>query len=173
LRKVEVVPHKEEWSRMFKDESGKIYNIFGNEIINIYHIGSTAISNIKAKPIIDILVEVKNIKRVDKFINSMEQIGYEYKGEFGIVGRRFFIKGGVNRTHHIHIFETANEEIARHLAFRDFMIAHPEEAQKYSQLKQILAKKYPLDIEKYIEGKNSYIKEIDDRAKKWVKSLLN
>jgi GrpB-like predicted nucleotidyltransferase (UPF0157 family) len=155
---------------MFKDESEKIYNIFGNEIINIYHIGSTAIPNIKGKPIIDILVEVKNIKNVDKFINGMELEGYEHKGEFGIVGRRFFIKGRNIRTHHIHIFETANEEITRHLSFKDFMNAHPKEAQHYSQLKQILAEKYPTDIEKYIEGKNAYIKEIDERAKNWVKS---
>ncbi|ATI53544.1 GrpB family protein [Bacillus cereus group sp. TH43LC] len=169
MRIVEVVTHNEEWSKMFKEEATEINTIFGNEIINIHHIGSTAIPNIKAKPIIDILIEVKVLEQVDEFINGMEQIGYEYKGEFGIVGRRFFIKGGDNRSHHVHIFETGNEEIIRHLAFRDYMIAHPEEAQQYSNLKQTLAKKFPINIEKYIEGKNDYIKEIDNRAKNWMK----
>ncbi|WP_395185403.1 GrpB family protein [Bacillus cereus] len=54
-----------------------------------------------------------------------------------------------------------------HLAFRDYMIAHPEEAQQYSNLKQILAKKFPMNIEKYIEDKNNY-KKIDNRAKNWL-----
>ena len=92
LRIVEVVTHNEEWSKMFKEEATEINTIFGNEIINIHHIGSTAIQNIKAKPIIDILIEVKVLEQVDEFINGMEQIGYEYKGEFGIVGRRFLSK---------------------------------------------------------------------------------
>jgi GrpB-like predicted nucleotidyltransferase (UPF0157 family) len=168
LRIVEVVKHKDEWSKMFKEEAEKINDIFGEEILNIHHIGSTAIPNITAKPIIDILIEVRELEKVDDFIDGMEQIGYECKGEFGIGGRRFFIKGGDNRSHHIHVFNTGNEEIARHLAFRDYMRVHPEEAQQYSDLKQTLAEKFSMDIEKYVEGKNDYIKEIDKRAKKWT-----
>jgi len=167
LRKVEVSSHKEEWLSMFQVESEKIKGIFGNLVLSVHHIGSTAIPNIKAKPVIDIMIEVVNICEVDKFNHQMEQLGYIAYGENGIPNRRFFSKGGDNRTHHVHIFEQGNSEITRHIAFRDYMIAHPEEAQKYSQLKQSLADKYPTNIEMYIEGKNDYIKSIDNKAQKW------
>lgn len=167
LRKVKVLSHQAEWSKMYQAESKKIKNVFKEEILNVYHIGSTAIPNIKAKPVIDIMVEVINIANVDNFNNDMEQLGYEAIGENGISKRRFFRKGGDNRSHHVHIFEQGNEEISRHLTFRDYMINHPEEAMKYSQLKQSLAEKFPNNIEKYIEGKNDYIKEIDNKAEKW------
>lgn len=136
-------------------------------MIHVYHIGSTAIPTIKAKPVIDILVEVKNIQFVDRYNLKMKQLGYEALGENGIPQRRFFQKGGDKRTNHVHIFEQGNKEIARHLTFRDYMIAHPEEALRYSQLKQTLAEKFPYNIEKYIEGKNDYIKEVDTMAEKW------
>ncbi|MED4123773.1 GrpB family protein [Cerasibacillus terrae] len=170
MRKVEVLPHQVEWSNMFRDESRKITNVFEKDILNVFHIGSTAIPNIKAKPVIDIMVEVINIENVDNFNNDMKQLGYEALGENGIPNRRFFKKGGDNRTHHVHIFEQGNEEISRHLRFRDYMIAHPEEAMKYSQLKEYLAEKFPNNIEKYIEGKNNYIKEIDNKAEKWSRT---
>ncbi|CAM4031000.1 GrpB family protein [Mesobacillus zeae] len=169
MRKVEISPHKEEWFMMFQEESDKIKDVLGDVILNVYHIGSTAIPNINAKPIIDIMVEVANISKVDKFNDKMEQLGYDAHGEYGISNRRFFSKGN-NRTHHVHIFEQGNDEIARHITFRDYLIAHPKEAQKYSQLKQSLAEKFPTNIEKYIEGKNDYIKSIDNKAEKWRKT---
>ncbi|WP_112180460.1 GrpB family protein [Paraliobacillus zengyii] len=167
MRKVEVLSNQEEWAKMFQRESKKIKDVFGEELLNIYHIGSTAIPKIKAKPIIDIIVEVIMIRNVDKFNSDMRQLGYEALGENGIPKRRFFTKGGDSRTHHIHIFEQGNKEIIRHLTFRDYMIAHPEEAMEYSQLKQNLAKKFPYNIEKYIEGKDNYIQEIDSKSQLW------
>lgn len=170
MRKVEVSSHKKEWLLMFQKESERLEDIFGGLILNIHHIGSTAIPYINAKPVIDIMIEVINIGEVDKFNHQMEQLGYIAYGENGIHNRRFFSKGGNNRTHHVHIFEQGNSEIIRHIAFRDYMIAHQEEAQKYSQLKQSLADKYPTNIEMYIEGKNDYIKSIDKKAEKWRKN---
>jgi len=167
MREVKVVPYHKEWATIFQMESEKIAMIFGNGLITIHHIGSTAIPNIQAKPIIDVLAEVKNIETVDCLNLRMKQIGYEAKGEFGIKNRRFFIKGGDQRTHHVHVFEKGDKEIARHLAFRDYMLAHPKEAQQYSELKQLLAKQHPFDIQKYIEGKHDYIQTIDEKAKKW------
>ena len=164
MRKVEVVPYKEEWVTMFEEESRRIKDVLGAEVVTIYHIGSTAIPNIHAKPIIDLMIEVLKISKVDAFNHEMHQLGYEARGENGIPKRRFFSKGGHNRTYHIHIFEQDNPEIARHIAFRDYMIANPEEAQTYSQLKQSLAKQFPNNIEQYIEGKDDYIKSIDEKA---------
>jgi len=147
--------------------------VLGQEVMAIHHVGSTAIPNISAKPIIDILVEVHDIGKIDEFNGEMIKLGYQPKGEFGISGRRFFIKGDDStRTHHVHIFQTGDPKVERHLNFRDYMIAHPKAAQAYSRLKEKLAQKFPKDIEGYIEGKDGFIKEMDKRAAVWKKSQV-
>ncbi len=167
MRKVEVVPYNPKWPKMFEVESKRITDVLGENIVRIHHIGSTAIPNIYAKPIIDLLIEVKYITKVDEQNSQMESLGYEVMGEFGIIDRRFFRKDNHKgiRTHHVHIFEFGSKQIERHLAFRDYMIAHPEEAQQYSQLKRELAKKYPTNIQKYMDGKDSFVKAIDKKAR--------
>ena len=169
-RRAEVVSYNSNWGEMYKEESGKIKNILNDIIIDIHHIGSTAISGIKAKPVIDILVEVKNIEEVDKYNHKMKELGYEVMGEYGIPKRRFFRKGGNNRTHHIHIFQVGNEEIERHIDFKKYLIAHPDIGRGYSKLKEKLVNRYTYDVENYTNGKSDFIKEIDRKAKlRWKK----
>ena len=165
VREIKVVPHDPNWSKLFKAEADELAAIFGQEVIAIHHIGSTAIPGISAKPIIDMLVEVQDIEKIDEFNEEMIQLGYQPKGEFGIPGRRFFIKGDdANRTHHIHTFQTGHPRIERYLNFRDYMMAHPEEAQAYSRLKEELTRRFPEDIEGYMAGKDEFIKEIERKA---------
>jgi GrpB-like predicted nucleotidyltransferase (UPF0157 family) len=173
MRKVEVVPFHDNWSVMFEEEARKVHNVFGNEIVAIYHIGSTSIPGMYAKPIIDILVEVKDIESVDNYNEQMSALGYLALGEHGIFGRRFFRKGEVERTHHVHVFETGSKHITRHLAFKEYMIAHPEEAKAYSELKQKLSKQFPTDIKSYMEGKAPFIKETERKAVQWWYSHHN
>lgn len=170
--KVEVVPHDPSWRGAFETESKQIALALTENVVAIHHIGSTAIPQIHAKPIIDMLVEVKDITKVDKQTSAMEALGYEAMGEFGISGRRFFRKGneaGI-RTHHIHTFEVTSPQIERHLAFRDYMISHPENAQQYSELKRELANKYHDNIQGYMDGKNGFIKAMDQKAANWRSS---
>jgi GrpB-like predicted nucleotidyltransferase (UPF0157 family) len=173
-RKVEVVPHNPNWHSAFEAESQKIVAALGINMIAIHHIGSTAIPTIYAKPIIDMLIAVADIAKIDEQSASMQALGYEAMGEFGIAGRRFFRKdneAGI-RTHHIHTFEVGSTQVERHLAFRDYMICHPEDAQKYSQLKQYLARQYPYNIEGYMDGKDGFIQEIDRKAQAWRKQEI-
>ena len=169
MRKVEVLPHDPKWRDAFGVELKSIADAMGKNVVNVHHIGSTAIPSIYAKPIIDLLVEVKDIIEVDRHSSAMESLGYEVMGEFGISGRRFFRKDNQEniRTHHIHTFEIASAQVERHLAFRDYMLAHPEDAQKYSNLKRELARKYPKNIDQYMDGKDEFIKEIDKKAVQW------
>jgi GrpB-like predicted nucleotidyltransferase (UPF0157 family) len=169
MRKVEVVPHDRHWQDLFKSESRQLSIAFGDNAIAIHHIGSTSISTIYAKPIIDILVEVTDIDRVDEKNAQIRSLGYEAMGEFGINGRRFFRKDNNHgvRTHHVHTFEVGSAQIDRHLAFRDYLKSHPEAAQQYSQLKQQLAQQYPTNIEEYMDGKDKFIQAIDRKAADW------
>jgi GrpB-like predicted nucleotidyltransferase (UPF0157 family) len=166
IRKVEVVPHNPNWNQDFQDESAQVMAALGDNVIAIDHIGSIAISTIYAKPIIDILVSVADIAKVDDHNASMQGLGYEVMGEYGIAGRRYFRKDNESgiRTHHVHAFTIGSAQINRHLAFRDCMRVHSDDAQRYSDLKQTLAKQYPDDIEGYMNGKDEFIKAIDQKV---------
>jgi GrpB-like predicted nucleotidyltransferase (UPF0157 family) len=169
MKKVEVVPHNPRWRNAFEAEAKHIGAALGENVVAIHHIGSTAIPDIYAKPVIDLLVEVGNITEVDERSSAMEALGYEAMGEFGIPGRRYFRKDNQEgiRTYQIHVFEAGSAQIDRHLAFRDYMIAHPEDARKYSELKRKLAKEHSQSIDGYMDGKDSFIKEIDRKALRW------
>ncbi len=169
IRKVEVVPHNPNWHSLFETESKQIAIALGENVVATYHIGSTSIETIYAKPIIDILVEVKSIAKVDDQNSSMQLLSYQCMGEFGIKERRFFLKDNLDgiRTHHIHAFEVGSVQITRHLAFRDYLNLHIDDALTYSSLKRSLAEKYPNDIRIYMDGKHKFIQEIDRKATEW------
>lgn len=168
--KVIVTEYNKLWPSMFKKESERIKSILKDECIEIYHIGSTAVENLKAKPIIDIMPVVKNILKIDELNSEFEKIGYECMGEFGIKGRRYFRKGTEVRTHQIHIFEVLNKkDIIRHLAVRDYLKSHPDIAFEYGEFKENLSKRFPEDIEGYCDGKDEFVKALEQKALKWYK----
>jgi GrpB-like predicted nucleotidyltransferase (UPF0157 family) len=153
---------------MFEREAAKIADIFGPELMAIYHIGSTSVPGLSAKPIIDMMPLVRNIEQVTAFNPAMIRLGYEPRGEYGIPGRRYFIKGGdEHRSHHVHTFQQDHLEVARHLDFRDYLTAHPAEAQQYAALKAGLARQFPHNIEGYMAGKDAFIKKIIEKAQLW------
>lgn len=164
--KVIVQPPNPDWHNQFVVAAPQIKQALGETVVAIHHIGSTAIPNIYAKPIIDLLVEVNDILQVDSHTSAMVALGYQALGEYGIPGRRYFRKDNAAgiRTHHVHVFTAGSPDVIRHLAFRDFMTAHPEFAQQYSSLKRSLAERYPDDIEAYMDGKDSFIQEMQQRA---------
>lgn len=171
MRKVEVVAYSEDWKKKFDEETTLLQQIFGHEIQIIHHIGSTSVDRLCSKPIIDMMPIVRDIRKIDAYNSAMIAIGYEPKGENGLPGRRYFQKGGDNRTHHVHMYELGNPEIERHLAFRDFLRVHSIDARKYGNLKEALAEQFPYDIDAYINGKDKLAKEIERQALHWYKSI--
>jgi GrpB-like predicted nucleotidyltransferase (UPF0157 family) len=166
---VVIAPHDPRWSEEFRAEAARIAAALGSNAVGVHHIGSTAIPTIGAKPIIDVLVEVVEVAAIDERNGAMEALGYEPRGEFGIPGRRFFRKDdsrGV-RTHHVHAFAAGTAEVVRHLAFRDFMRAHPDWARRYDELKRRAAAECDGDIERYMDGKDAFIKETERSAVAW------
>ena len=168
MRTIEVVDYRPEWEKMFQEEEKKIRKILGKNCIAVYHIGSTSVKGLPAKPIIDIMPVVKDISLVYAHDPEFRALGCDCRGEFGIPGRRFYAKGGDHRTHHIHIFEKSSEaDIKRHLAVRDYLRSHPDTAREYAELKKNLAARYPHDNDGYCDGKDAYIKELEQKALKW------
>lgn len=167
MRKVVVTLYNEAWPSMYKAEANRIDTVFGTDIIDIHHIGSTSVPGLKAKPVIDIMPVARDINRVDAFNTAMIDIGYEPKGENGLLGRRYFQKGGDDRTHHVHVYEMGHPDIRRHLAFRDYLRAHPNTAEEYGNLKEELALRFPNDMKAYINGKEQLVLAIEARAVVW------
>ncbi len=167
-RKVDLAPHNPEWVTHFEAEAERLTAVFQPHLRAVHHIGSTAIPGIKAKPIIDILIEVDDIERVDGYNAAMGALGYIAKGENGIDGRRYFRRGSdVHHTHHIHVFQTGHPEIERHLNFRDYLIANPPVAQAYSRLKESLSRSHYSDPPSYTTNKTDFVETALAEAAIW------
>jgi len=162
-----LVPHDPAWAAAFDREAAAVGAAFGDRLVALHHIGSTAIPGIRAKPILDLLGVVREIARVDDRAAGLEALGYEAMGEFGIPGRRYFRKEVAGtRTHHLHVFAAGSPQVERHLAFRDYLRAHPGDAARYDALKGRLADLHR-DMAAYTAGKDEFIREIDARAAAW------
>ncbi len=161
MRKIEVVDYDPSWPEVFETERDLLLKTLGNVAVEIHHVGSTSIPGIAAKPIIDILIEIADLAALDELNKEMQAIGYRPKGDFGIPNRRYFQKGGDNRSHHIHAFERGDFNVMRHIGFRDYLRAHPEVAKEYGQLKKDIAKTCDNDSGRYCDGKDAYIKRIE------------
>ena len=119
----------------------------GPAAVAIHHVGSTAIPGLSAKPIVDTLVEVRSLSKVEARSAAMASAGHEAKGEHGIAGRRYFRKnnGAGIRTHHVHVLKSSPADVIKMPAFRDYMRARPDDASRYSDPKIALAKGHPDD----------------------------
>lgn len=173
MRKIKVVPYENHWTKKFQREARRLKEAMP-EPVKVHHIGSTSVPGLAAKPIVDMIMEVDQIERVDKWDEHFSALGYMPKGENGILGRRFFIHGTEEkRSYHLHVYGAGNPEIMRHLAFRDYMMAHCEEAEAYATLKQELAERFTYDADQYVEGKTEFVRGIDEKAKKWIESNVS
>lgn len=169
-RKVKIVEANDQWAEDFRREQEKLHNLLGDIVTNIHHIGSTSVPNLAAKPIIDILLEVSDLQALDDQSKKLINTGYVAKGEYGIAGRRYFEKGGDNRTHHLHAFITGDPNVHRHLAFRNYLKSHPEIREQYAQLKKQTAQDVNGDVVGYREGKNDFVEQHVAKAVDWART---
>jgi GrpB-like predicted nucleotidyltransferase (UPF0157 family)/protein-S-isoprenylcysteine O-methyltransferase Ste14 len=167
-RLIVVVEYDPGWPLEYRREETAIANALGEELARAHHIGSTAVPGLRAKPIIDILLEVRNVETLDGYDEAMKGLGYMPRGEYGIPGRRFYIKGLHNRTHHVHAFDEGTDNVARHLAFRDYLIAHPEVASEYGELKARCARECGNDSGRYCDCKDEFVRMHEQRALVWI-----
>ena len=157
-----VTKYNPAWPQMFENEAKIVKEVLGENCIAIYHIGSTSIVGLDAKPIIDIDVVIKDYNALKDTISALEKIGYQYEGDLGIPGREAFRYDGKDhlKKHHLYVCPADSPELKRQIEFRDYLRTHPDAVRKYSLIKEEGAKKYPDDIERYIEYKSPFIEEV-------------
>jgi GrpB-like predicted nucleotidyltransferase (UPF0157 family) len=169
VRKVIVSAYDPAWVAAFEKEALVLRGLLGEEIVRLHHIGSTSVPGMFAKPIVDLMVEVVDILRIDRTNQRMEDAGYIPRGELGIPGRRYFVKGTLEeRSFHIHCYQAGDFEVTRHLVVRDYLCAFPDEAAAYSALKVELAEQFPEDIDAYVSGKEAFVAALERRALVWA-----
>ena len=156
---VELVPHNEWWHQLFAEEKARMQNAFGENIVAVEHIGSTSICGISAKPILDIMVAIEKYSDGEKCVKPLEKLDYEYRGEYGIAGRHYFVKGEP-RTHHIHMVEFGGDFWRSHLLFRDYLRQNSKISEDYENLKEKLAVEHWKNREAYQKGKTTFIESV-------------
>jgi len=165
--KVQLVPYNPLWQTYFDAESHHLYAALGPYIKEIRHIGSTAIPGIYAKPILDIMVGLKDIADIRHCEAPLAALGYIYEGEQEIAGWHFFRKKtGDMTTHHLHVVQWNGTYWRDHILFHGYLFQHPEVAEAYERLKLTLAKKYADDRETYTQDKTDFINKITEMARR-------
>ena len=162
-----------EWKELFEIEKIEIYRILGKEVaIRIEHFGSTAIPNIRAKPTIDILVEIPEGKKIkDGIIQRMKSEGYHYilrndcPPPYIMFVKGYTEEGIKGQSYHIHMAEEEHDGLWDRLYFRDYLIKNKEIALEYEKLKHELAEVFKYDREAYTEGKTEFVLRITEKAK--------
>lgn len=148
-----------QWEREFKLEEERIQHKIGDFIIAVHHIGSTAIKDLSAKPILDIAVELNEFSDGKKCISALESIGYSSHGT-NILPDRYYFTKGEPRTHQIHMYQRGSKYLIEQLKFRDYLRNNNEARIEYEQLKLNLSKQNKNDKHQYAESKTDFVEKI-------------
>lgn len=161
--------HHAEWTEAFEAEKEFLKKLLGNVVIDIQHIGSTAVFGLAAKPIIDMLMGVQSLSDVTHIHPLLENAGYEYRENGSDDTQVLFVKGPEElRTHYLHITEFESPVWNNDLAFRNYLRTHPNTAQEYEKLKERLASQYTESRKDYTTGKKEFIQSILNTATETV-----
>jgi GrpB-like predicted nucleotidyltransferase (UPF0157 family) len=165
-----ISDYQEQWNSIFAVERKNLLEHLDDQVSNIYHIGSTSIPNMAAKPIIDILLELNEFDHLKLLESKLINLGYT-KPNRSMIPRSSAIctKNNDETSFHLHIFGKNDPQIERHLNFRDFLTANQSVATDYAELKKQLVTECVNDKHAYNTGKVNMVHDIDCAAKKTLK----
>lgn len=162
---VRLETYRASWNKEFLKEKKKLTRTLGSLATQVEHVGSTAITGMVAKPILDIEIGVPNITKIAGLKKRLIQLGYigpRTKSQTNIL----FVKGPESRrTVYAHVVRYDGNIWHRDIAFRDWLRNHPNDAQRYKKLKQSLEKKFARNREQYTEAKSQFIRSILNKAR--------
>ena len=174
---VKLANHDPMWANIAAETIRQLQAVFGSVAEDIQHVGSTSIRHIQAKPIIDIAVAIHDFAEVVPLYDALERAGFSNRGWFMDNHMIFTIGYDVEpndrvTTHFIHIVKADSTDWYNNIHFRDYLNANPAVAKAYETLKIGLAQENPYDPgrERYVSGKDTFIKEALQDAAKWLES---
>jgi GrpB-like predicted nucleotidyltransferase (UPF0157 family) len=169
-RQVVIVPYDPSWPGRFELIRDAIQRACGEHLVCIEHVGSTSVPRLAAKPIIDVQPGLQRYEDGFACIDPMQVLGYEYRGEWGISGRHYFIRDAsqARLREHVHMLVVGSERWDEMPLFRDYLSAHAAAACDYERLKRDLAERHRCDREAYTEAKTAFVRETLGRAHAWA-----
>ena len=169
--KLVIVPYNPEWPLLFCRLGSMLREALGPIALRIDNIGSTSITGLAAKPIIDIQISVADFEPLDLYRLPLEKLGYVFRATNPELTKRYFREQPGERRTHIHVRRWGSwaEQLA--LLFRDYMRSHNEDAQAYAKLKYDLAEKYQEDRQGYTDANAPLIWEIMRKANRWSQEI--
>lgn len=160
------------WPVAFASEAERLRAALGVLALRIDHVGSTSIAGMQGKPVIDIQVSVPSLVPLEPLIRRMERAGYEHLvlPEPPVTEYPFFHRGARwPQAFHVHLCEAGGEQEWRHIAFRDWLIEHPQDRRAYAELKASLARDVdpsdPWTLLQYSQRKGDFVQEIERKAR--------
>jgi putative glutamine amidotransferase len=161
-----IVDYRPVWAKHFDDESARIRAALPDRLVaGIEHVGSTSVPGLAAKPIVDIQVSLTTLIPRAAYVEAFERLGYRHAIDPWRDDHEYFscdLDG--SRKFHIHVCPAGSDWERRHLVFRDWLRAHPEDSAAYADLKRSLARDHPRDIMAFVDAKTPFIREIEHRA---------
>ena len=158
---VRLLAYSPEWKELFEKEAALLRFLMGSAIQKVEHIGSTSITGMSAKPIIDLVAVVQSLNEARVWITALHSLGYEYRPNDTVADRIFFAKGPrISRTHHLSLTEITSNFYTEKILFRDYLRCHRDAFAEYLTLKRELALQYPNDRESYTAGKRAFVERI-------------
>jgi GrpB-like predicted nucleotidyltransferase (UPF0157 family) len=158
-----VVDYDPNWPAVFRSLRKRIADALGDMAAAIEHVGSTAVPGLVAKPIIDIDVLLAAEPMLPASIERLASLGYIHRGNLGVPEREAFYAPANDPPHHLYVCPPGSAEFRRHLAFRDYLRAHPEDAKRYGDLKLELAKRFRDDRSAYNNAKTEFVAKVTRR----------
>jgi len=151
---VVLVAHNPAWKKAFDVEAETIRSALGDWLIDVQHIGSTAVPTIRSKPILDIMVGIADFDQGPLLEPAMAEIGYDFAAHAGVPNDHIFGKG-LARTHLVHVVEHNGAVWHHNLRFRDRLLADPDLAAAYDLLKGSLASQFGNSRAAYTEASSN------------------
>ena len=162
-----VEPHDAEWDVIAAETIAELHSILQDVLVDAQHIGSTAIKDICAKPIIDIVAGVSDFDKLLSRNSVLEENGFIFRGQVHPLQYMYVCGDNNIRTHHIHAVIYDSEEWNNYVDVRDYLNCHRKDAEVYSKLKESLARQYSEDRGTYTASKSKLIGEIVAKAHYW------
>ncbi|WP_080055841.1 GrpB family protein [Spirosoma aerolatum] len=156
---IKLQKHDDQWASIFNLEQQKLFNVLAQQVDNIHHVGSTAVPDLMAKPIIDIAIEASTFPPSQTIIDQLATIDYIYKGEAGIEGRHWFIKGNP-RQFNLHYCSIQSEVVKNQLKLRDKLIENESFRREYERIKRKNLKNKDIDSPEYALAKSDFIQKV-------------
>lgn len=164
MGRIELQPYDPSWPEYFDSERERIHDLASDELLGIYHIGSTAVPGLAAKPIIDILAVYSSRSAIHADKNEFPD---EYRFHRDESDRVVLTADGDDVSFTVHLRPRAVQGWRDQLVFRELLRDDPYARAKYEGAKRTAAAEYPDDVKAYTSAKQPVIQSLTDRAYKW------